>query len=165
MYYDDVETSLVEMLQGDIPLTPKPYEELARRLNTSEEQLVERISDMKKQGRIRRMGAVLRHRTAGYAFNAIVAFKAGPEDEDKAGSILAGYSEVTHCYLRQVPRDFGYNLFAMVHLHEESELGPLLKDMLVHTGLLEYLVIKSVREFKKTSMKYVHCSEDGGGPR
>lgn len=163
MYYDDVETGLIEMLQGDIPLVPRPYEELANKLNTSEEKLLERISDMKKHGRIRRLGAVLRHRQAGYAFNAMVVFKAKPEDEDRAGEVLAGYKEVTHCYLRQVPSDFGYNLFAMVHLHDAAELKPLLADMAANTGLIDYLVIKSVREFKKTSMKYIHRREDGGG--
>jgi len=161
MYYDDVETGLIEMLQGDIPLVPKPYEELARRLNTSEVKLVERISDMQEKGRIRRLGAVLRHRQAGYAFNAMVVFKAGPENEDQAGVVLAGYKEVTHCYLRQVPGDFGYNLFAMVHLRDESELKPLLADMAANTGLVDYLAIKSVREFKKTSMKYIHRREMG----
>lgn len=162
MYYDDVETGLIEMLQGDIPLKPNPYEELARRLNTSEEELVERISDMKEKGRIRRLGAILRHRQVGYAFNAMVVFKAEPESEDRAGSILAGYKEVTHCYVRQVPPDFGYNLFAMVHLHDEAELKPLLADMAANTGLFDYLVIKSVREFKKTSMKYIQRREEGG---
>lgn len=162
MYYDDVETDLIEMLQGDIPLKPKPYEELARRLNTSEEQLVERISDMKNQGCIRRLGAILRHHKVGYDFNAMLVFKAKPENEDRAGSILAGYSEVTHCYIREVPGDFGYNLFAMVHLRDESELEPLLTEIVVNTGLFDYQVIKSVREFKKTSMKYIHRSKSGG---
>ncbi|MEN6389778.1 MAG: Lrp/AsnC family transcriptional regulator [Syntrophomonas sp.] len=163
MYYDDVETGLIEMLQSDIPLQPKPYEDLARRLDTSEEELVERISDMKEKGLIRRVGAILRHHQAGYAFNVMVVFKADPESEERAGSILAGYKEVSHCYLRQVPREFGYDLFAMVHLHDEAELKPLLDDMAANTGLIDYQVIKSVREFKKTSMKYIHRREDGGG--
>lgn len=163
MYYDDVETGLIEMLQGDIPLTSRPYAELALRLGTSEELLVKRISDMKEQGRIRRLGAVLRHRKAGYAFNALVVFKARPDEVDRVGPILAGYKEVTHCYLRQVPGDFGYNLFAMVHLHGEVELQPLLMDMAAQTGLNDYQVIKSVREFKKTSMKYINDRDNGGG--
>lgn len=162
MNYDDVETGLIEMLQGDIPLTAKPFEELANRLGTSEEILVERIAGMKKQGRIRRLGAVLRHRQAGYAFNAMVVFKARPENEDRAGLVLAGYKEVTHCYLRLVPGDFGYNLFAMVHLHSEAELEPLVSDMAAKTGLNEYLVVKSIREFKKTSMKYITAGKMGG---
>ncbi|MEQ8173601.1 MAG: Lrp/AsnC family transcriptional regulator [Syntrophomonadaceae bacterium] len=163
MYYDDVETDLIEMLQSDIPLKPKPYEDLARRLNTSEGELVERISDMKEKGLIRRVGAILRHRQAGYAFNVMAVFKVEPEDEERAGLILAGYKEVSHCYLRQVPLDFGYNLFAMVHLHDESALKPLLDDMVDKTGLIDYQVIKSVREFKKTSMQYIYRREDGGG--
>jgi len=162
MYYDDVETGLIEMLQGDIPLKPKPYEDLAKRLNCSEEELVARISDLKEMGRIRRLGAVLRHRQAGYDFNAMVVFKAGPEQEDRAGAVLAGYKEVTHCYSRQVPGDFGYNLFAMVHLRDEAELKPLLADMAANTGLADYLAIKSLREFKKTSMKYIRRRDMGG---
>lgn len=154
MYYDDVDADIIQLVQGDIPLRSDPYQELAERLGVSAEEIVERINNMKNRGLIRRFGAVLRHQKAGLVLNAMVAWKAPPGQEDRAGRILAGYRQVTHCYLRRVPEDFGYNLFTMAHVRTEKELESLLARMVEESGLQEYRVIRSIREFKKTSMRY-----------
>ncbi|HWP98493.1 MAG TPA: Lrp/AsnC family transcriptional regulator [Syntrophomonadaceae bacterium] len=154
MYYDD-DVDIIQLVQGDIPLQSNPYQELADKLGISEEAVVERLKGMMDRGLIRRFGAVLRHQKAGFVLNAMVAWKATPGREDQAGNILAGYRQVTHCYLRDVPEEFGYNLFTMIHAHSEEELASLLACMVKDSGLQEYLVIRSIREFKKTSMQYL----------
>ncbi len=155
MYYDDVDKGIIMMLQGDILVDPEPYRALAESLKLSQEQLLSRIQDMKESGKIRRLGAVLRHRKSGYLFNAMVVFKVSEDKADQAGQVLAACPQVTHCYLREVPEDFDYNLFAMIHLRGEGELLPLLRDLLDKSGLDDYRVIKSIKEFKKVSMEYI----------
>lgn len=155
MYYDDVEKGIIEMLQGDIPIEPEPFRGLAEKLDIDQEEITRRIAALKSSGKIRRLGAVLRHRESGFIFNAMVVFKTSSESADYAGRILASHPCITHCYLRDVPDNFGYNLFAMIHLKREEDLAPLLDDLMKETGLNEYQVIKSIHEYKKISMEYI----------
>lgn len=154
MINDSLDRSIIALLQGDLPLESRPFYKLAQQLDISEQEIVERIEKMQQKGILRRWGAVLRHRQAGYASNAMIAWKADAAGADEAGRIMAGFREVSHCYLRRVPDSFGYNLFTMVHAHNESELLELVSQISHSTGLKDYIVIKSLREFKKASMKY-----------
>jgi len=155
MSNDSIDRSIIGLIQGDIPLESRPFESLAKELKMSEQEIVARLRTLQKNGIIRRWGAVLRHQKAGYVANAMVAWKVAPDRADEAGNIMARFSEVSHCYLREVPETFGYSLFAMVHAHSDEQLLELIIAISEKTGLSDYQVIRSLREFKKASMKYV----------
>lgn len=155
MQYDDIDAKIIEVLQGDLPLTSHPWSELALSLQISESQVLERIRALQDRGIIRRWGAVLRHQQAGFHANAMVAWQADEEKADQYGEIMARIKEVSHCYLREVPADFHYALFTMVHARDEQELADAIANISKLTGLTEYIVLKSVRELKKISMKYI----------
>jgi DNA-binding Lrp family transcriptional regulator len=154
MAYDHIERGIIEFLQADIPLAPRPYRYLSEELGCSEEEIISRIIKMKNRGLIKRLGAVLRHQKAGFTVNAMVAWKVDENTKDQAGQIMADFNEVSHCYLREVPEDFGYNLFSMIHARSEEELSELIDNIARQTGLKDYIIIRSVKEYKKTSMKY-----------
>lgn len=155
----DVDRQIIGLLQGDIPLCSHPFLELADKLDMTEEEIVERIRAMRQSGHLRRWGAVLRHRQAGYVANAMVAWRVDPEQADQAGQVMAEFKEISHCYLRQVPESFNYNLFTMIHARSPQELNRLLDQVASRTGLKEYIVVASRQELKKASMKYI-VSED-----
>ena len=67
---DDKDRAILDLLQDSIPVTMRPYEALAQKLDISEEEVLTRILRMKEEGVIRRVGAILRHKRAGYAYNA-----------------------------------------------------------------------------------------------
>ncbi len=154
MLYDELDQQIIKFLQGDLPLESHPYAELAQRLQISEEEIIVRIGSLADRAIIRRIGAVLRHQQAGYRVNAMVAWRTDISNQDRSGQIMAEFEQVSHCYLRQVPSDFGYNLFSMIHARSEEELRHLLSEISAQTGLKEYLVIRSIREMKKVSMEY-----------
>jgi len=155
MINDSIDRDIIALLQGDLPLESRPFCELAQQLNISEQEIVERIRKMQQQGILRRWGAVLRHQQAGYLANAMVAWKVESAQADKAGKVMAGFKEISHCYLRKVPNTFAYNLFAMVHAHNEDELIQLVREVSQRVNLEDYKVIRSLKEYKKASMKYV----------
>ena len=152
---DSINRGIIALIQGDIPLKSHPFQKLAQELGVSEQEIVTRLQLLKQTGIIRRWGAVLRHQQAGFRVNAMVAWKAGREAADEAGRIMAGYKEISHCYLRQVPESFPYNLFAMIHARSEDELIKVVHDVAEHTNLREFAVIRSIKEFKKVSLKYI----------
>jgi Transcriptional regulators len=155
MTCDEIDKTIISLLQGDLPLEPRPFQGLAQQLNLSEQEIVERIIKMQEKGILRRWGAILRHRQAGYLVNAMVAWKVEPARADEAGRLMAEFSEISHCYLRKVPDSFAYNLFAMVHARHDEELRQVIEEISERTGIRAYAVIKSLKEYKKASMKYV----------
>lgn len=68
---------------------------------------------------------------------------------------MAGMTQISHCYLREVCADFDYNMFSMVHARNAQELDNTIRRVAELTGLDDFTVLKSVREFKKVSMRYL----------
>lgn len=155
MKLNETDAGIIAFLQGDMPIQRAPFAELAEELEISEEELLARINQLKTNGVMRRFGAVLRHQQAGYRANAMVAWQVAPEEADKAGEMMAGRKEISHCYLREVPDDFQYQLFTMIHARTEQELQDTIRQVAEMTGLRDYAVLKSLREFKKVSMRYI----------
>jgi siroheme decarboxylase len=155
MLNNSTDKNIIALLQGDLPLQANPFQELAQQLHISEQEIVDRIIKMQQKGIIRRWGAILRHRQAGYLANAMVAWKVEASQADEAGQFMAGFREISHCYLRKVPNSFAYNLFAMVHAHNEAELQQVVDEVSKGTALKDYIVIRSLKEYKKASMNYV----------
>ena len=107
-----------------------------------------------KRGIIRRFGATLRHQEAGFSSNAMVAWIVPDERIEEVGETMAGFREVTHCYQRRTQRDWRYNLYTMIHGDNRDECYRIARRMSRHTGIDEYTLLFSEKEFKKTSMEY-----------
>ncbi|MDM8518374.1 Lrp/AsnC family transcriptional regulator, partial [Desulfobacterales bacterium HSG16] len=61
-------------------MTERPFLEIARQLDISEEILLEALADLCKRGIIRRFGATLYHQKSGFSANAMVAWEVDEED-------------------------------------------------------------------------------------
>jgi DNA-binding Lrp family transcriptional regulator len=155
IYYNKDVRSILRLLQGDLPLVTRPFQDLALCMNISENDVIDKIKELEAEGIIRRWGAILRHNQVGYIANAMVAWKTEEEQADIVGNIMAEFTEISHCYLREVPDEFDYNMFTMIHAHNDQELRDLIDTIAEQTGLTDYVVIKSLKELKKASMEYI----------
>ena len=125
------EQKLVAATARGLPLLAAPYEEVARQIGATQAEVISGLENMLADGRIRRVGAVIRHRRLGYEANAMVVWDVPDETVGSRGSALAGDAAVTLCYRRARARpDWPYNLYCMVHgrerapvLDEVSRLG------------------------------------------
>lgn len=151
---DDLDKKIIALIQGDLPLTEQPYVRLAQALGISEELLLERIRSLKAQGIIRRFGATLRHQKAGFRANAMIAWQVPEQKIEETGTIMAQYKEVSHCYQRITHPDWPYNLYTMVHGNDEEACRQIAQKIALATGIKDYIVLFSEKEFKKTSMNY-----------
>ena len=148
------EQHVIAAIQGDIPVTSRPYAVLAERIGVSEAEFIEALKGLDEKGIIRRYGATLRHQKSGYSANAMVAWKA-PEDRiEDVGAIMAGFSAVSHCYRRDPKPTWPYNLYTMVHAKSAEACKEVVAEMAKAAGLAEYSMLFSKRELKKTSMRY-----------
>ena len=151
---DDLERTIIHYLQDDLPLTARPFDVIAGKVGISEEELLERIKLQKEQGILRRFGANLVHQLAGLKANAMVAWYV-PEDKiDEIGPLMATFKEVSHCYQRRIQGKWKYNLFTMVHGKSKSDCQGTARRIAEKTGIKDYVLLLSLKEYKKTSPKY-----------
>jgi siroheme decarboxylase len=151
---DTIDKKIISVIQGDLPLHATPFAVLAERIGISEERLIARIKELKETGIIRRFGATLRHQEAGFSSNAMIAWKAPHERINDIGIRLARFREVTHCYHRAPRKDWPYNLYTMVHGSSREECRAIAERLSRTSGVRDYLILFSEKEFKKTSMAY-----------
>ncbi len=151
---DELDKKIISLLQKDIPVDPQPYKIIADQLGVEEDEVLNKIEAMVKKGVIRRFGATLYHQEAGFSANAMVAWVIPEEKVDEIGRVMAGFREVTHCYHRRPQKDWKYSLYTMIHGDTREECYDIAKKMSEKTGMNEYSLLFSEKEFKKTSMEY-----------
>jgi DNA-binding Lrp family transcriptional regulator len=151
---DDLEKEIIRHLQGDLPLTATPFAEVASNIGIGEEELIERIKGLKERGMLRRFGATLNHRQAGLKANAMVAWHVPEERVGEIGPLMASVRDVSHCYERRTNNKWKYNLFTMVHGRSKKHCREVVGIISEMTGIKDYVVLFTMREFKKTSPEY-----------
>ena len=151
---DPLDKKVIQLLQGDLPLHPKPFALLAEQLGITEHEFIARIQSLKEKGVIRRFGATLRHQEAGFSSNAMVAWNVPEERVKEVGKTLAAFREVTHCYQRSADERWPYNVYTMIHGDDKEECHGIARRMSEEVGVEAYVLLFSEKEFKKTSMQY-----------
>lgn len=154
MKLTDTDKQLIRLLQEDLPPGLTPYQTLADQLGLSESELLEKIQAYKASGILRRLGGVVRHHRMGYTHNVMVVWQVAEERLKETGRHMAAQPEISHCYARPVYPDWPYNLYTMVHGTSEEACQQLILRMAKETGVSIYQKLTSLKELKKTSMKY-----------
>ena len=146
---------VINELQQDLPLTSDPFNALSGRLNMRVDTLLQHCRSLLQRGIIRRYGASINHYRAGYKANAMTCWTAPPDKVDTIGRKLASLKQVSHCYERKTNTLWHYNLFVMIHSHTRMGCRDIVSKISVDTGLSDYAILFSTREFKKTRIKYL----------
>ncbi|MFN3263931.1 MAG: Lrp/AsnC family transcriptional regulator, partial [Aquificaceae bacterium] len=150
----DREIRLVRVTQEDMPLVKRPFLEWADKLDMEEEELIELMSSLKERGILRRIGAILFHRKAGFTANGMAVWNVEKERVEEVGRFIAGFRGVSHCYERTTNSVWKYNLFSMVHGRDREEVKALIRKIAYEASLKDYRVLFSTREFKKKRVIY-----------
>ncbi|ACB84713.1 Lrp/AsnC family transcriptional regulator [Natranaerobius thermophilus] len=150
----NLQKQIVTQLQGDLPSSKQPYRDIANQLGISEEKLLAEIKNMKEQGLLRRIGGIIKHRQAGFKANAMVAWEVPNNQVEQVGNQMARFQEASHVYLRPTYPDWPYNLFTMIHAETRDECEKIAREMSRITGIENYELLYSTKEYKKTSMTY-----------
>jgi len=151
---DEIDKKIIGQIQGDLPQDARPFAVMGEEIGISEAEFIKRVRVMQNKGIIRRFGATLRHQEAGYSANAMVAWIIPDDRIDEIGKVMAQFQVVTHCYHRQPQKDWRYNLYTMIHGDTEDECVRIAEEMSEKTGMNDYAILFSLKEFKKTSMEY-----------
>ncbi len=151
---DELDRRVVRALQGDFPLVAEPYKALAEECGLSEEEFLARVEALWAEKKIRKMGAVLRHREVGFKANVLVAWEVPAERLDGVAHQMAESPHVSHCYDRNTAPNWPYNLYTMVHGTSREECEEIVGTLAKETGVKNRTMLYTKKEWKKTSMRY-----------
>jgi DNA-binding Lrp family transcriptional regulator len=148
-----LERAIINELQQDVPLVKNPFDAMAEHLNVTVDEFLEQCHLLKKRGVIRHFGALIRHYNAGFSANAMVCWAVPSSSVKIIGRKMASFPEVSHCYERKTAPNWNYNLFTMIHDKTRESLKKTVEKILLETGIDEYAILFTVKEFKKERIK------------
>ncbi len=148
---DELDLRIIRELQGDMPLLPDPFAEVADRAGCGREDVLMRLERLESTGVLKRVAAVLRHREAGFTANGLFVVVMPQDKIGEAGRRLAAFKQVSHCYQRRSYPDWPYNLYAMIHAPEEAEVQRVVREFIEQEPVGAYDILFSTEELKKTS--------------
>lgn len=139
---DWLDRQLLNLMQNDFPLTPRPYLDMARKFDISEEEVLNRIQAMKQSGIIRRTGAILDSRKMGF-YSTLCACRVEEERIDEVAAIINRQKGVTHNYVR----DHYYNIWFTLTALSPDEAIETLKDIEQIAGI-KILIMPAIKTYK-----------------
>ena len=153
---DAIDRRLVVETQSGLPLTPRPYLEIARKVGLTEDAVIARMQGLLECGAIRRIGAVPNHYRLGFRANGMSVWDLPDEDIGRLGRMIGELAFVSHAYHR--PRRlplWPYNLFAMVHGRTRDEVEDKVAEIAALLGEADrgHRVLYSTRILKKTGLR------------
>ena len=150
----DADKRMIRVLQQDLPLVERPYDQWAREAGGSVEAFLASARQYVQQRQMRRFSAVLHHREAGFGYNGMGVWVVPAGQEEKFGETAATFSAVSHCYLRPTYEDWPYNLFTMVHAQSQAKCDQVMESISKATGISNYAALYSSKEYKKVRVHY-----------
>lgn len=153
---DDIDRSLITATQSGLPLSGRPFHELAQRTGIDADDVMHRMQRMQAAGIIRRIGVVPNHYALGYTANGMSVWDVHDAAVSEAGNAVGALDFVSHCYHR--PRHlpmWPYNLFAMVHGRDRDEVREKMKRIAELLGDRQrgHTVLYSTRILKKSGLR------------
>jgi DNA-binding Lrp family transcriptional regulator len=152
MNLDEIDKSILALAEGDLDVCERPFDAWAGKIGIPVEEVIFRLQALKERGVIRVIKAVLRHTQAGFTANAMVAWSVPKAHVDEIGQRIASFPAVSHCYER---KGFGaFNIFSMIHARTDDKIMEIVNAISHATGINDYQIFRSIKELKKTSMRY-----------
>jgi DNA-binding Lrp family transcriptional regulator len=143
---DRTDLALLECLQDDLPLVPRPWLGVAERLGIAEDDLLERLRKLTEAGIVRGISPVLESRPLGLSAATLVAFQVTEDRIDEVAAVVSSCPEVSHNFRREDP----YNLWFTITAKDREAVDCVLDRILDKTGIQKtnVLDLPTVRRVK-----------------
>ena len=146
---DRLDRLILNAVQSDFPVAARPYAVLAERLNAAhglgltEQEISGRLQTLRRDGFIRRLGAVFEARTLGYR-SSLCAARVPDEKLDLCRDLVNQAPQVTHNYLRSGE----LNVWFTFTCRHPEELDEFLANLRQAAGLDEINILETENTFK-----------------
>ncbi|MDR0356154.1 MAG: Lrp/AsnC family transcriptional regulator [Deltaproteobacteria bacterium] len=146
---DDLDKMVLNLVQDDFPVHPRPYDVLAEKISKTSGwkmtglEFLERVRSLRGRGFLRRLGGIFNSGPLGYR-STLCAAVAPEEVLEKISDMVNQRPEITHNYLR----DDEVNLwFTFCHGRQES-LDAFLAELRAVEGIGEIFELPARKVYK-----------------
>lgn len=137
------DTELLNVLQTQLPISQRPFAEMAKTLGCDEATVLKRLNFLKSSGYLRRIGPFFDSNNLGYQ-GLLVAVKVTEGFMEDVAEKINGYDGITHNY----EREGEYNLwFTLLSPGDEQE-NQVIEEISALPGVEKLLRLKSQRKYK-----------------
>jgi len=133
---DELDGRILRELQHGFPLSEKPYDVLADRLDIPGEELWSRVQQLLDEGVIRRMGASFDSKKLGFS-STLAAVGVEPALVERAAEVIGAFPEVTHNYLRNDAFNIWFTMIAV----DSDRIRQVLEDIRTSLSLEKSAVL------------------------
>jgi siroheme decarboxylase len=140
---DDLDRNLLNAVQWDFPLEPRPFAALAERLEVDEPLVRARVRKVKDAGVLRQLSAIFDTRALGYT-SALVAAKVDDDRIDEAAAVVSDHPGVSHNY----KHNHAYNLWYTVAVPPHDALDEHVDQIHRESGALVTRKLPTITLYK-----------------
>jgi DNA-binding Lrp family transcriptional regulator len=158
---DGTDLHILDALQDDIPLVPRPFAAIARRLGIPEQVLLDRLKRLQDEGIVRGISPILESRHMGLSAATLIALRVPEKRVHEIAAVISSYPEVSHNFRR----DHYYTLWFTLSGKNEEDIRRVLTEILRRTGIpdKDVLNLPTVRKLKVDVRFSFLNDEDRGG--
>lgn len=138
---DATDRKVLNRMQEDLPLTPRPFAAVAAELGLAEAELIGRIARMRREGVITRFGPFFDAEAMGGAF-CLCAMAVPEERFEEVAERVNAHAEVAHNYAR----DHALNMWFVLATEDKAGIAAAADAIEAETGL-RVLRFPKLREF------------------
>lgn len=140
---DLFDKQLLNDIQWVFPLVDRPYLEISKRHNMSEDEVMRRIAYMKDMGLIRQINAIFDTRRLGYK-SALVAFAVMPDKLESVANEVNKHPGVSHNY----ERNHDFNMWFTLAVPPYGDMKRDLDRLASLDGVIKYRLLPTLKLYK-----------------
>lgn len=141
---DVIDRKLLNLVQGEFPLVDRPFSQLADALGVGEQEVIDRLTELKRTNVLRQISAIFDTRRLGFK-TTLVAMAFEPDKLHKAALEINRHPGVSHNYARE---GSFYNLWFTVAVPPEHDLEATVARMAKDTEALTTRIMPTIKFFK-----------------
>ena len=138
---DDIDRKIINSLQGDFPITDRPYRQIAEQLGINEEQLIQHLKRLLEDQTLTRFGPMYDIQKLGGSFS-LCAIQVPEQRFAEVTQIVNSFPEVAHNY----ERDHKFNMWYVLATESLEQIDSTNQAIEKKTGLRVYNMPK-LQEF------------------
>ncbi len=140
---DRLDEKILKRIERKFPISSYPYQDLARELGLTEDEVISRISQLKGKGIILRIGAFFDSEKLGLK-STLIAMKVPQLRLQEVAKMVNHYPGVTHNYRRE----HEFNLWFVLMGKNDEEIDEILRKIKDQTGINDTLNLPKKQLFK-----------------
>ena len=145
---DDIDRAIINTLQGDLPICERPYLEAAQRIGISEDALLTRLTRLREDGILTRVGPLFQIEKMGGAFT-LAALRVPDSEFDQVAEQVNALPEIAHNY----ERDHVLNMWFVIATETPEEIEQVIGRIEEKTGCAVFNFPKLREYFVEMKLK------------